>query len=433
MSIAATSVAALLKSRPAPLFTKARRSLIRTGNLEDDLPKLAHVDWVIEAVREDMVSALPMDRVVCGDVGFGKTEVAMRAAFIVANSGKQVAILVPTTLLAQQHFQNFKDRFADWPIRVECLSRFNTKKKQDDIVAQLKSGKVDIVIGTHRLLSADVSFANLGLVVIQPNDLATFEAELTAEQRLDLGPLVHVGDFLRHPADGDFEGCEDTSYRNECYRRCDTGLGDCLISGTCYADGAAKPGARAIVQVGGVPAVEEQLAPAIAVQVPQRGRRFDRVHVAARRVGRGGGTSSRPGSPYREIWTLLSTGVYHMQPACIIAGDASAKSANVLLTEMRLANGLGGKSFYLMVGDVFSVWNFLDVRVAIHARPHFVGLVKKTAFRIVNLHHVGVCGCRTIGVGMAFHAGFIVGEVDDLETLAGQMLDQLRAFDIAIA
>ena len=88
----------------------------------------------INSVMQDLAVSQSMDRVVCGDVGFGKTEVAMRAAFIVANSGKQVAILVPTTLLAQQHYQNFLDRFADWPIRIECLSRFNSKKKQDEIV-----------------------------------------------------------------------------------------------------------------------------------------------------------------------------------------------------------------------------------------------------------------------------------------------------------
>ncbi|MBT8125991.1 MAG: transcription-repair coupling factor [Gammaproteobacteria bacterium] len=120
----------------------------------------------ISNVIDDLSTPQPMDRVVCGDVGFGKTEVAMRAAFIVANSGKQVAILVPTTLLAQQHYQNFKDRFADWPIHVECLSRFNTKKRQDDIIAQLKSGKLDIVIGTHKLLQRGIEFDNLGLIIV---------------------------------------------------------------------------------------------------------------------------------------------------------------------------------------------------------------------------------------------------------------------------
>ena len=120
----------------------------------------------IDSVIQDLSTPHPMDRVVCGDVGFGKTEVAMRAAFVVADSGKQVAILVPTTLLAQQHYQNFKDRFADWPIQVECLSRFNSRKQQDAIVDQLKDGKVDIVIGTHKLLQRGIAFDNLGLIIV---------------------------------------------------------------------------------------------------------------------------------------------------------------------------------------------------------------------------------------------------------------------------
>ena len=120
----------------------------------------------IDMVIEDLTEAKAMDRVVCGDVGFGKTEVAMRATFVAANANKQVAILVPTTLLAQQHFQNFKDRFADWPFKIECLSRFNSKKHQDLVVDDLKSGKVDIIIGTHKLLQKDISFANLGLLII---------------------------------------------------------------------------------------------------------------------------------------------------------------------------------------------------------------------------------------------------------------------------
>lgn len=107
-----------------------------------------------------------MDRVICGDVGFGKTEVAMRAAFIAANSGKQVVMLVPTTLLAQQHYQNFKDRFADWPFVIESLSRFRTKKEQNEVIKGLNSGKVDILIGTHKVLSDDINFKQLGLAII---------------------------------------------------------------------------------------------------------------------------------------------------------------------------------------------------------------------------------------------------------------------------
>ena len=120
----------------------------------------------IDAVLGDLGSPRPMDRVVCGDVGFGKTEVAMRAAFVAAQSGRQVAVLVPTTLLAQQHFQNFRDRFADWPVRIETLSRFVSTKDQKGILEGLGDGRVDIVIGTHKLLQSDVRFKNLGLVII---------------------------------------------------------------------------------------------------------------------------------------------------------------------------------------------------------------------------------------------------------------------------
>jgi transcription-repair coupling factor (superfamily II helicase) len=120
----------------------------------------------INAVLADMKQAKPMDRLICGDAGFGKTEVAMRAAFIAVNGGKQVGILVPTTLLAQQHYQNFRDRFADWPFRIEVLSRFVDRKQQDDVIRDIENGKVDIVIGTHRLLQDDIRFSRLGLIVI---------------------------------------------------------------------------------------------------------------------------------------------------------------------------------------------------------------------------------------------------------------------------
>ncbi len=120
----------------------------------------------IDAVIRDMRSAKPMDRLVCGDVGFGKTEVAMRAAFIAAQSGKQVAVLVPTTLLAQQHYDNFRDRFADWPVNVELISRFRSAKQQQSIAQQLSDGQVDILIGTHKLLQGSLTFKNLGLLII---------------------------------------------------------------------------------------------------------------------------------------------------------------------------------------------------------------------------------------------------------------------------
>ncbi|MGB5292492.1 MAG: transcription-repair coupling factor [Lysobacterales bacterium] len=120
----------------------------------------------INAVIEDMISSQPMDRVVCGDVGFGKTEVALRAAFVAVQGQKQVAILVPTTLLAQQHFSNFSDRFADWPVRIELLSRFRTGKQTTAVLKDLDAGKVDIVVGTHKLLQRDIRFKRLGLVIV---------------------------------------------------------------------------------------------------------------------------------------------------------------------------------------------------------------------------------------------------------------------------
>jgi len=120
----------------------------------------------IQAMIEDMRNDKPMDRLVCGDAGFGKTEVAMRAAFIAVQNGKQVALLVPTTLLAQQHYQNFLDRFSEWPVLIELLSRFRSKKEQDIALTAMANGKADIVIGTHKLLQADINFKNLGLIII---------------------------------------------------------------------------------------------------------------------------------------------------------------------------------------------------------------------------------------------------------------------------
>lgn len=120
----------------------------------------------INAVISDMCQAKPMDRLVCGDVGFGKTEVAMRAAFLAVMNHKQVAVLVPTTLLAQQHFDNFSDRFANLPVNVEVLSRFKTAKEQKNILAQVEEGKIDILIGTHKLLQGEVNFHDLGLLII---------------------------------------------------------------------------------------------------------------------------------------------------------------------------------------------------------------------------------------------------------------------------
>ncbi|MSQ60486.1 MAG: transcription-repair coupling factor [Betaproteobacteria bacterium] len=121
---------------------------------------------VIEAVIKDLTAGKPMDRLVCGDVGFGKTEVALRAAFVAVMDGRQVAVLVPTTLLAEQHFQTFGDRFAEWPVKIAELSRFRSGKEQGATLEALREGRIDIVIGTHKLVQDSVKFKNLGLVII---------------------------------------------------------------------------------------------------------------------------------------------------------------------------------------------------------------------------------------------------------------------------
>ena len=135
---------------------------------DNDFPYVETEDQLrsIQEIKKDMESKQPMDRLLVGDVGFGKTEVAMRAAFKAVNDHKQVAILVPTTVLAQQHYTNFKERFNDFAVNVDVLSRFRTKAEQNETLEGLKKGQVDIIIGTHRLLSQDVEFADLGLIVI---------------------------------------------------------------------------------------------------------------------------------------------------------------------------------------------------------------------------------------------------------------------------
>ena len=145
-----------------PLDELAWRAFAAEFPFEETPDQQTAIDKVLEAMQNDK----PMDMLVCGDVGFGKTEVAMRAAFVAVQAGRQVALLAPTTLLVQQHLQNFRDRFANWPVRIEGLSRFGGKKAQNAILADLQAGKVDIVIGTHKLLQDDVKYKNLGLVII---------------------------------------------------------------------------------------------------------------------------------------------------------------------------------------------------------------------------------------------------------------------------
>jgi transcription-repair coupling factor (superfamily II helicase) len=145
----------------------------------------------IEETKDDLERARPMDRLICGDVGFGKTEVAMRAAFKAVDAGRQVAVLVPTTVLAEQHYRTFCDRMAEYPITIEVLSRFRTKGEQKQVLKLLESGGVDIVIGTHRLVQSDIRFKDLGLVVIDEEQRFGVEAkEMLKQLRLSVDVLT---------------------------------------------------------------------------------------------------------------------------------------------------------------------------------------------------------------------------------------------------
>ncbi len=150
-------------SRPPNSLPDAVYREFEAGFAHEETPDQQRV---IEEVLADLASEKPMDRLVCGDVGYGKTEVAVRASFKVVLDGRQAAVLVPTTVLAEQHYRTFRERLAGYPVRVESLSRFQSRKEQADVVKDLVAGKVDIVIGTHRLLQKDISFRDLGLVVI---------------------------------------------------------------------------------------------------------------------------------------------------------------------------------------------------------------------------------------------------------------------------
>ena len=156
---------ALRQARPGFAFSSDSRwqRELEASFIYDDTPDQARTT---NEIKSDMQADKPMDRLVCGDVGYGKTEVAVRAAFKAVQDGKQVALLVPTTVLAQQHFHTFGERLADYPVTVEMLSRFRTRREQKAVVEGLKTGRVDVVIGTHRLLQKDIEFSDLGLVII---------------------------------------------------------------------------------------------------------------------------------------------------------------------------------------------------------------------------------------------------------------------------
>ena len=166
----------------------------------------------IDATLHDMQLAKPMDRLVCGDVGFGKTEVAMRAAFVAVQNNKQVAVLVPTTLLAQQHFETFKDRFADWPIRIEVLSRFGTSKTHTKTIEDLANGKVDIVIGTHKILQENIQFKQLGLMIVdEEHRFGVRDKERIKAMRADVDMLTLTATPIPRTLNMAFSGMRDLS------------------------------------------------------------------------------------------------------------------------------------------------------------------------------------------------------------------------------
>ncbi|SDB88153.1 transcription-repair coupling factor [Acinetobacter boissieri] len=166
----------------------------------------------IEMTLHDMQQPKPMDRLVCGDVGFGKTEVAMRAAFVAVENGKQVAVLVPTTLLAQQHYESFKDRFADWPVRIEVLSRFGSNKTHQKTIQDLADGQVDIVIGTHKILQDHIVFKNLGLMVVdEEHRFGVRDKERIKALRADVDMLTLTATPIPRTLNMSFSGMRDLS------------------------------------------------------------------------------------------------------------------------------------------------------------------------------------------------------------------------------
>ncbi|MCY4045051.1 MAG: transcription-repair coupling factor [Cellvibrionales bacterium] len=166
----------------------------------------------IGRVLEDMAKETPMDRLVCGDVGFGKTEVAMRAAFVAVQNSKQVAVLVPTTLLAQQHYESFKDRFAEHPISIEVLSRFKTAKEQQAVINSLEKGKIDILIGTHKILQSSIQFQSLGLVIIdEEHRFGVKQKEVLKQIRSDVDILAMTATPIPRTLNMSMAGIRDIS------------------------------------------------------------------------------------------------------------------------------------------------------------------------------------------------------------------------------
>lgn len=166
----------------------------------------------IDDVIKDMTSDTPMDRLICGDVGFGKTEVAMRATFLATQSGKQVMILVPTTLLAKQHYENFKDRFADWPVHIEVMSRFQTKKQLDNVKQAMTDGKADIIIGTHKLIQQDINPKRLGLFILdEEHRFGVSQKEKIKKYRAEIDVLTLTATPIPRTLNMSISGIRDLS------------------------------------------------------------------------------------------------------------------------------------------------------------------------------------------------------------------------------
>jgi transcription-repair coupling factor (superfamily II helicase) len=166
----------------------------------------------IDDVIRDMTSDSPMDRLVCGDVGFGKTEVAMRAAFLATQAGKQVLVLVPTTLLAQQHYENFKDRFADWPVNIEVMSRFRSKKQLDSVKQDMRNGIADIIIGTHKLLQQDIIPKRLGLFILdEEHRFGVTQKEQLKKYRAEIDVLTLTATPIPRTLNMSISGIRDLS------------------------------------------------------------------------------------------------------------------------------------------------------------------------------------------------------------------------------
>lgn len=179
-----------------------------TFPFEETLDQAAAIDAVISDMQNDK----PMDRVVCGDVGFGKTEVALRATFVAVQDNYQVALLVPTTLLAQQHYANFCDRFADWPVRVALLSRFQSKKQVTEILKDLANGKIDIIIGTHKLIQKSVKFDNLGLMILdEEHRFGVQQKERLKAMRSDVDALTMTATPIPRTLNMSLSGLRDLS------------------------------------------------------------------------------------------------------------------------------------------------------------------------------------------------------------------------------